>query len=690
MYGRRAKLKARKQVEAVVEFSPEKLEDHTFNSQDIHKYSDEFDISSNFPIQHDQSMKDNDGFELAEVSPIKPIGTKKKKVDNSSSLIQSPEFMIQTKTTTQHLSATQPNKLFIESKSKPKWSPSVSPSRSSPCTPKSIKRIATLEASPSSPSRRKAIQTLAHKKRLPKPILDSNVGWDLLDQIDGKSIKTPNKLEIGNEAWELLDNIYENSEVNKLSRKKLLFNYKDKQLDEEFELMNNDHNNLFELLNSQPDEKYNTNGGAEDDNIGEIDRKTQKATQDAEIDSYRVNRTNRTYGLQRSYRSERGSSDKNENRDDYENLIITEERNHGHSQSDVKTMNNLKAQGESAQFLDELNFILEGIESEPSLSNLLELALKMFDDQFLKSLKNYGMPPLHKFIKMEDRWQCHILGFIYTRISEEENYNLEFSDIEMLQLVQTLMTTDKLRYDSVNSKRIKCILKDFQNRLKNDYSSLFFGASILFQNEFFINDQLLQFSVKAIDSLDFRDEADTKILNMLLIIYEKYLAGFKVVPKSFEKIIPTLINLKVEYDISVTLLLKVFISLAVKKSHYIFDARLVTYSINHLLSSSNEDTQILSSGLLINLVEDTKCFAEIGKSLSDIHRIYSNVQGASSGYYAFLLATIYLEDPTLVEKEFDETELQHIKLELMKFDVKGNKLVKLQIEDILTKINDLY
>lgn len=552
------------------------------------------------------------------------------------------------------------NSFFVESSTKPSWSPSKSNSAS----PKK-ENITISQKSPG--------YELKYNSQ-PEP-------GDLGKRTPKRRLKVQ-EMEGSGDVWDLLSDIPDQQP----KKKTMILKEKDTEANRRDEQTISEENDLSSFFHREEAESQ-----APDGELSTPVPPSQECFKESTA-SPRISKNSKTYGLQRSFLLERQDNDEDQEKELFEenDITLTSEQDHENTES-LKTITNLRAQGENAQFLDELNFILEGIESVSTSSSLLELALKLFDNEFLDSLKHYGLPPIQKLIDTNNSLQVFVLGFIICKITEGGDGKLSFDD-NLVNVVINLLSSKGDVEIIKESRATKSIFKEFKERLDRDYTPAFLGLTLLIQNGLFINDGIFETCCELLKDLKSKKPHDhVTMINMILLLFESFLSSSPVVPSQFKSVVPELVKLNVKDDNCHIAILKVLIVLSVKKLDTVFSERLVDKSIESCLRKPNTSVGLLELGLLINLVEKDNCCKQalVPTNLKKLLNLQNKLEGESRDYFALLIGILLTKNPIELQKAFEKDGLKEIASLLKNFNSKGNKLLSLQVEEIMSKVHEL-
>ncbi|CCH42435.1 hypothetical protein BN7_1980 [Wickerhamomyces ciferrii] len=564
----------------------------------------------------------------------------------------------------------QLSNFFVESSVKPSWSPSRSVTSSPVAKDKSSKRgnsmvkteLTYIKRELKSP--KKPVKVAAP---VPTGETNANDTWDFLSELgedEGPKKKTM-KLDLeGREQSESLE--------SKSS---------------EYSLPEN-NNRILESLSFEQQE---TQRDTQEDNeqiLPALD--TQNSTSSSQsTNSMKLHKSIRGYGLQRSFLLDSQNGHKDDDLDEEQDITITSEFDPDKSQG-LHSVNNLRAQGENAQYIDELNFIMEGIDSKTSTSSLIELAIRLFDNSFAQFVKNHGLNNLHDFIDLDNQLQLLIFGFIVCKITEDGNGKVQF-DSKLVKVVNKLLENPS-NIDLRRETRItRSAFEDLKTRWTNDYSSRFFALTLLIQNNLFINDELLPNIINTFQDLSNDSSKNYKMINMTLILLERYLSLQDEVDEIFSDLIDNLFYLNDHNNHCKVPSLKLLIVLSAKNFQPVFKKDLVNKSISSCAENHNTPVGLLELGLLINLAEEEVCALKLIDrwNIKKLYKLYNQVEDEHKHYYSLLVGILITKFPIQMKKVFDEDEIIDLKHQLEAFLDKGNKLINLQVQEILSKLNEI-
>lgn len=674
-YGKRGK-RLSNRLQPSVEFSPQKqnnLADRTLTTSSDTLDSDGAPLTSPFnsPTKAVQGKEvtpdadDNDAsfdygvFDLEDepnksnmVKKIKRTRTKKiskPKVKEQTTISESPKGSL--------------NSFFVEAQSKPSWSPSKS----------------------ASPERR--VEVINTQQKTPSSSFSKTLGKLQLESAKiRKSPKRPVTVqqEQGSvDAWDFLSDISEDHP----KKKTMIFKENDENLhDNQSESESNhitEQNHLISFFGGKEQESI------EDEEPPSTPVPTREPSVNPELAaSPRVSKLSRSYGAQRSFLIDRENHEREVQHDGEDEHDITLTSEHDQDTGDrLKNISNLRAQGENAQFLDELNFIVEGIESTSSTSSLLELALKLFDEEFAIPLKNHGLPPLQNYIKRENNLQIFLFGFIACKVSEGGNGRLDFDD-NMEELVVSLLNASDTVDAKQESRATKSMFSELKENFDQDYKPSFFGLTLLIQNGLYMNQKIFEATFKLFKKLVSDQPFDIKMINMVLLLFESFLSSTEEIHTYFKEIVSLLIDIDIKDETCYLAILKVLIVLSVKKFPPVFNVKLLNRSIDNSIKNANTSVGLLELGLLINLVENEEC-CEVAFQPGKLKRLHYKLENDSKDYYSLLIGIMSTKDPEKIKSIFNSLDLKDIASHLKNFDSKGNKLISLQVEEYLSKMHKL-
>lgn len=663
-------------LQPAVEFSPKKennITDRPLTTSSSTQESDNAPLTSPFnsptkraPRKEITPDVEDQGFDFGvfdlEEDDVKPAMPKK--VNRTRTKLKKVESKNESTDTIPRSPSASLGSFFVESSAKPTWSPSKSTSAS----PK--KDNITLQKSPTLSSPKK----INNSKLEPKKVVK-------------KSPKRPLKLqdtETAGDVWDLLSDIPQ----ERPKKKTMVFKEKDVEMTDLSTTNSNTESQENELISffntqqtdTQPDDEPNTPAPEETQLLRESTA------------SPRISRTLKTYGLQRSFLLEKQNQDAQDQLGAQEehDITLTSEQDQDNAEG-LKTISNLRAQGENAQFLDELNFIVEGIETPSSTtSSLLELALRLFDNEFLNLLKHHGLPTFHQDIDADKLLQVFVFGFIACKVLEGGNGKIMFDD-QLVHIVKTLLSCNNEVEPIKESRATKAIFKEFKDKLGGIYTPAFLGLTLLIQNNLFVNTEIFETLIELFMNLNSKDDQDIKMINMILLLFESFLGSTQAVDDNFKKIVPVLLELNIKDQNCRIALLKVLIVLSVKKFEPVFSEVLVDRSIEGSIQNSNTSVGLLELGLLINLVEKDACCKRAlnNANLKRLYRLQSKLQGESKDYYALLIGIMLTKFPHELKNTFHKDDITEIASHLQNFNSKGNTLISLQVEEIVSKMHKL-
>lgn len=677
-YGKRGK-KTGLKLQPSVEFSPQKQNDlahearpnssDTLESDNAPKTSPfQSPIKKKIPSEATPSVsREDDAFDFGvfDLQEDEVIISKPKRINRTRKLLAKEK----PKTDIPKSPASSLSSFFVESNVKPTWSPSRTNS------PTKQSNNSNSEETPVMSSFSKTLNKLQSESA----------------QNIRKSPKRPIKVRDTNDisdAWELLSDLPEQQAPKK---KTMVFKQKDPE-DSDTTLQEtkttSQDDDLISYLKTEQVETRLDNSTSEITPVPESP--IQKIISESST-SPRKARNMRTYGVQRTFRLERENEEGFENNDvgDEGNATLTSEVDTTATEG-LKTITNLRAQGENAQFLDELNFLIEGIESSSTTVSLLELALKLFDEPFLNLLKNHGLPQIQKYIDINNKLQAYIVGFIACTVAENGDYRIEFDD-KWIQLVVNLLSDENEIDVSNESKAVKAIFRELKSKLQKDYSSRFLGLTLLIQNNLFVNKEIFDSLIQLFKEVCSLTSPDVKVINMIMLLFESFLGSTTEVDVKFNEIVSILTFLKFD-DMNCNIaVLKVLIVLSVKKSKYVFTDELVDKSIESSIKHANTSLGLLDLGLLINLVEDDNCCEKAldERNIARLYRLQKKLKNESKDYYSLLIGILFTKQPSKMETIFKKTEMKQIASQLRNLNSKGNNLISLQVEEILSKLHKL-
>jgi hypothetical protein len=643
IYGRNSK--STRKLQPPVELSPEKYEDSTRIEQGLDEKLSSPSIRRSPRIRALRESKDDNMFDLPSedlsslIESMKRSGEESKELKRKPTVDRSPKL----------------NKFFVESQDKPIWSPKLSPKK----VQKPDSDTHRVLKPRISPLTRKLLASTDRNSPSSSP----------KGQSTSKSSSKTSDM-VSSDSWDFLNDIAEKPKPN-TTLKISLRSPRKGQSDERKDLVQFFETQLEDHMSTQKDDSK--------DYTPDITTSSSSLPE-----SPKVSRSKRTYGLQRSYLLEKPSQ---QEKDEIESYGAEDSSNDtdasdeaDKSTADIKNITDLRAQGSSAQFTDELNFILEGIHTTSSLSGFLELGIKLMEPEFVKFLKSHEDLGLWKYVNDQDPSMCFVLGFIMCTIAEA-------SPISLAQVSPILVTLLKNHDPEPKkaSKMTRALFKEWYEQLEKRYTPQFLAISLMFTNDLFITNELFSICIDVMNWLKLVDPMDLKVYDMLLILFEKYLNSTDIVHPSFQHILKHTMKLDQLPSQTMILSLKLLIVLAVKKYPQVYHPALVTQAINTALSTKDPEIQLLSFGLLINLVEDDICLKKCLTHTSKLQELYTIAYSSSISYFSLLIGVIYLKDKSITD-QFHRQELNSIILELEKFD-KSNKVINQQIEAILTVMN---
>ncbi|CDR37671.1 CYFA0S01e14620g1_1 [Cyberlindnera fabianii] len=540
---------------------------------------------------------------------------------------------------------------FVESKSKPSWSPTS--------TPKSKTTSPVYISKPSHQNQE------IHSSKITK----------LTDRLQQLSSPKPSHQE-ALKTWDLLENLDDDTVKPRTTlRKKITLRSpkKEKEPEDRRAILR-----FFESDTFKPQEEKSPSPSPviQDESSEKPIIRSQRL----------MNRTSRTYGNQRSYLADGEMSTKPDNETTShsfhgQNTTINNEDTQ--EDDNLTSITHLRAQGSYAQFLDELNFILGGIESYPSLSSFLELAMRLLDDEFLGFVKNRGLPVMPIDLKLIDEPTISfVVGFIWCKVADSTGI-----DEQRKKVIKTLLSSTTELSIPRGSKNLQVLYREFQKSLKDEYNPVFVGITLLVQNGLYLDEELLPILSDVIIDFNTGTQIGVQQLNMVLMLLEAYLSKLDAAPVEFEKVYSFLSKHRTADSRTDMLKLKLYIVLAIKKFERVFDPLLISRSLKAALSSSNSELQLLHIGLMISLVENQSCLASLKKieNIKRLHQLYMEVSEESIPYFSLLLGMLYAESPLQVRKHFHSTEIERVVLELHRLE-KGDTVISDQVRSILADI----
>ncbi|CEP23895.1 unnamed protein product [Cyberlindnera jadinii] len=533
------------------------------------------------------------------------------------------------------------NRLFVESQLKPRWSPSLSPQTN---------RSHELRTSSSttSPITQKLLALSTDGDCNERVKSDSGVAdeWDFLDVVDEAKAKrttlklslTPSREHAGDECKEIIKVFEHQMQAS------------------------NDHDTkgygAKEEISNLVTESPNSHG------------------------SPRINRSKRTYGAHRSFlvRKTKSQSEGDESPVEEDHMPSSEPEDAGNNSTcDLKNLADLRAQGSNAQFVDELSFIMDGIKENPTVSSFLELAMKLSDEQFVEFLKATGNLSLWQYTNADDCTMCYIFAYITSQTGQLDDYD----PLKVENIILTLLRCAEVRPLRA-SKLVRTLFDEWDSHLEVKHSTSYYALSVILENGLSTSKQLVDGIIALMDRIELID--DTESFEMALIIYEKYLSEKDEVEPEFEKVVNVLLKPQLASERTKILCLKVLILMSIKKFDKVYRSELVIRSIDEAISTDDMEVQLLSIGLLINLVEDPGCLDFCSEHTHQLHTLFPKCHVECFGYYSLLIGSIYSKNRQCIESQFDRKEIDRVILELQRFD-KSNKLLNKQIESILNIID---
>lgn len=386
-------------------------------------------------------------------------------------------------------------------------------------------------------------------------------------------------------------------------------------------------------------------------------RQTKTQTASDANDSRRpvIKRTRKTYGKQYSYLTVQAEEDHqvvelqpettNESQTETLEEKLTHKRNN---------LTSLKMHGEFTQFKDELEFLLEGIEtSSNKLVTLIELANGLFRREFLSNIKRVQLPKIYKMIDLDDLRQVYLTGFIYYQIGSW-GCDIEF-DFDLENVVKLLFAAD---IQNEGDKKFS----DLRQRI--GVHAAFLGASLLLQIGPVINEGLIIASLPTLDRLvaDLSGSSDNiRTLEMLLILYERFVDVQQI--NALYHIINRLCGVLVEDENCLKCLLKLFIKLSLK--NYKINSKLIA-SAGLLDCFETTDICLLKLSLLTTLNKDEHWCEEMARNADLLIAKFDALPADSIQfqYYSILVGTLLLRDAVHTQLTIPQCQALHRALSL--------------------------
>lgn len=180
-----------------------------------------------------------------------------------------------------------------------------------------------------------------------------------------------------------------------------------------------------------------------------------------------VTTNRRTYGANRSYLAD--SPTKKESI--YDSIVSESSEESEQEELNIKSVHELRETGGNARFMDEMEYLAEGLEDEGSSrrTTLLEICKKAKDPDFIRKLKttDYADKILHVLPQVveTDRVASFLVLFIAQKIFEDNGANVLDTVINdpkfMDSIFLCLDNTDSILRDRKSSKVFQKVLKDF-------------------------------------------------------------------------------------------------------------------------------------------------------------------------------------------------------------------------------------
>lgn len=180
-----------------------------------------------------------------------------------------------------------------------------------------------------------------------------------------------------------------------------------------------------------------------------------------------VTTNRRTYGASRSYLAD--SPTKKESI--YDSIVSESSEESEQEELHIKSVHELRETGGNARFMDEMEYLAEGLEDEGSSrrTTLLEICKKAKDPDFIRKLKttDYADKILHVLPQVveTDQVASFLVLFIAQKIFEDNGANVLDTVINdpkfMDSIFLCLDNTDSILRDKKSSKVFQKVLKDF-------------------------------------------------------------------------------------------------------------------------------------------------------------------------------------------------------------------------------------